>query len=224
MSYRGTPRGDRGGGFQSRGRGGFTPRGGRGGFTPSYGPPAEVYEMGTFVHATEGEMVCESINVKIPYFNAPIYLENKAFGKVDEILGPLNQVYFTIKPQEGIQATSFKKGDKFYIGGDKLLPLEKYAGSSRNRNPRQARPNLNELAEQDAEIVEVSGDEAGEAHPEAVEDSVDEVAAAEEEEASAVVVVASHEVEHAEVDVDSVEEAEEDIELRNSELEQFRRI
>ncbi len=47
-------------------------------------------------------------------------------GKVDEILGPINQVYFTIKPQEGIVATSFKSGDKFYIGGDKLLPLEKY--------------------------------------------------------------------------------------------------
>ena len=33
--------------------------------------------MGTFLHATEGEMVCESINTKIPDFNAPIYLENK---------------------------------------------------------------------------------------------------------------------------------------------------
>ena len=79
------------------------------------------------MHATEGELVCESINPKIPYFNAPIYLENKTpIGKVDEILGPLNQVYFTIKPQEGIQATSFKSGDKFYIGGDKLLPLERF--------------------------------------------------------------------------------------------------
>lgn len=84
-------------------------------------------EMGTFMHAVEGELVCSSINPKIPYFNAPIYLENKtSIGKVDEILGPLNQVYFTIKPQEGIQATSFKSGDKFYIGGDKLLPLEKF--------------------------------------------------------------------------------------------------
>jgi H/ACA ribonucleoprotein complex subunit 1 len=46
-------------------------------------------------------------------------------GKVDEVLGPINQLYFTIKPQEGIVATSFKSGDKFYIGGDKLLPLEK---------------------------------------------------------------------------------------------------
>jgi rRNA processing protein Gar1 len=48
-----------------------------------------------------------------------------AIGKVDEILGPINQLYFTIKPQEGIVATSFKSGDKFFIGGDKLLPLEK---------------------------------------------------------------------------------------------------
>lgn len=47
-------------------------------------------------------------------------------GKVDEVLGPINQVYFTVKPQEGIVASSFKAGDKFYIGGDKLLPIEKY--------------------------------------------------------------------------------------------------
>ncbi|PVI03290.1 hypothetical protein DM02DRAFT_612363 [Periconia macrospinosa] len=33
--------------------------------------------MGKFVHDVEGEMFCESINTKIPYFNAPIYLENK---------------------------------------------------------------------------------------------------------------------------------------------------
>ena len=84
-------------------------------------------EMGTFVHEVENEIFCESINTKIPYFNAPIYLENKTpIGKVDEICGPLNQVYFTIKPQEGIQAKSFKAGDKFYIGGDKLLPLDRF--------------------------------------------------------------------------------------------------
>ncbi|KAI9834264.1 MAG: H/ACA snoRNP pseudouridylase subunit [Sarea resinae] len=124
MSFRGTPRGGRGGGFG----GGFSSgRGGRGGFQQSYGPPSAVFEMGSFLHACEGEIICESINPKIPYFNAPIYLENKtAIGKVDEILGPINQVYFTIKPQDGIVATSFKSGDKFYIGGDKLLPLEKF--------------------------------------------------------------------------------------------------
>ena len=38
--------------------------------------------MGSFLHACEGEMVCESINPKIPYFNAPIYLENKVWWKI----------------------------------------------------------------------------------------------------------------------------------------------
>ncbi|KAL4954630.1 Gar1/Naf1 RNA binding region-domain-containing protein [Aspergillus filifer] len=122
MSFRGGGRG----GFSGRG-GGFSGRGGRGGFQQSFGPPDQVLEMGTFMHACEGEMVCESINPKIPYFNAPIYLENKTpIGKIDEVLGPINQVYFTIKPQEGIVATSFKPGDKVFIGGDKLLPIEKF--------------------------------------------------------------------------------------------------
>jgi len=33
--------------------------------------------MGSFMHACEGDMLYESTNTKIPYFNAPIYLENK---------------------------------------------------------------------------------------------------------------------------------------------------
>ncbi|RFU31993.1 hypothetical protein B7463_g4363, partial [Scytalidium lignicola] len=133
MSFRGAPRG-RGtganyGGVGGRGGGGFGGRGGRGGFQRGgdMGPPDSILEMGSFLHASEGEIVCESINPKLPYFNASIFLENKtSIGKVDEILGPINQVYFTIKPTEGIQATSFKPGDKFYIGSDKLLPLERF--------------------------------------------------------------------------------------------------
>lgn len=122
MSFRGAPRGRGGSGFGG-GRGG-----GRGGFQQrDMGPPATVLEMGKFIHACEGEMVVESTNPKVPHFNAPIYLENKTtIGKVDEVLGPINQVYFTIKPSEGIQATSFKYGDKFYIAGEKLLPLERF--------------------------------------------------------------------------------------------------
>nr|XP_036579655.1 h aca ribonucleoprotein complex subunit 1 [Colletotrichum truncatum]KAF6787263.1 h aca ribonucleoprotein complex subunit 1 [Colletotrichum truncatum] len=126
MSFgRGAPRGRGGGGFGGRGGGGNL---GRGGFQQrDMGPPATILEMGKFMHACEGEMVCESINPKVPHFNAQIFLENKtAVGKVDEVLGPINQVYFTIKPSEGIQATSFKEGDKFYIGSEKLLPLDKF--------------------------------------------------------------------------------------------------
>lgn len=120
----------------NRGRGGF--RGGRGGrsFAPQ-GPPDRVFEMGSFLHSCEGDIVCRSINEKIPYFNAPIYLENKTqVGKVDEILGPLNEVFFTIKPSEGVQATSFKEGDKFYIAADKLLPLDRFLPKPKQVGPK----------------------------------------------------------------------------------------
>ncbi|KAF8491940.1 Gar1/Naf1 RNA binding region-domain-containing protein [Gautieria morchelliformis] len=122
--FRGSTAGrGRGGGG---GGGGF--RGGRGGFQRDIGPPDTVLEMGSFIHAVEDEMLCSSLMPdKVPYFNAPIYLQNKSvIGKVDEILGPINEVYFSIKMGEGMVASSFKKGDKVYIGGDKLLPVERF--------------------------------------------------------------------------------------------------
>ncbi|KAI3640788.1 hypothetical protein MIR68_001666 [Amoeboaphelidium protococcarum] len=124
-------------------RGGF--RGGRGGQRGNQsfqtGPPDQVFEMGTFAHATEGEMVCKSTNVKIPYFNAPIYLQNKTqIGKVDEILGPINEVFFTVKMGEGMVATSFSAGDKVYIAGDKLLPLERFLPKPKTATARVKKP------------------------------------------------------------------------------------
>lgn len=84
-------------------------------------------ELGSFQHAVEGDMLCLSTNTKIPYFNAPIYLQNKSqIGKIDEILGPISQVFFTVKLQEGVVATSFKEGDKVYIAPDKLLPMDRF--------------------------------------------------------------------------------------------------
>lgn len=72
-------------------------------------------------------MVCKLNNPKVPFFNAPIYLQDKTLiGKIDEILGPLNETYFTVKMQDGHNATSFKKDDKVYIGLDKLLPMERF--------------------------------------------------------------------------------------------------
>lgn len=79
------------------------------------------------MHACEGDIVCENTNpARIPYFNAFMYLSNKTqIGKIDEILGPINQSMFTIKPQEGINPESYQAGDKFFIASDKLLPIEK---------------------------------------------------------------------------------------------------
>lgn len=48
--------------------------------------------LGEFVHPCEDEIVCKCTTEenKVPYFNAPVYLENKEqIGKVDEIFGQL---------------------------------------------------------------------------------------------------------------------------------------
>ena len=64
---------------------------------------------------------------QVPYFNGPIFLENKTqVGKVEEIFGPINASMFTIKMGDGIVATSYSKGDKFHISPDKLLPMERF--------------------------------------------------------------------------------------------------
>ncbi|KAE8978890.1 hypothetical protein PF010_g21904 [Phytophthora fragariae] len=130
MSFRGARGGARGGrggrgGSRGGGRGGFGGRGG--GFREPEGPPAFVVELGSFMHACENEMVYKSSNDKVPYFNAGAFLENKTrIGKVDEILGSINEVMFTVKPDSGVSASSFQAGDKVFISPDKLLPLSRF--------------------------------------------------------------------------------------------------
>jgi H/ACA ribonucleoprotein complex subunit 1 len=86
------------------------------------------------MHSCEDDLVCRSTNDKVPHFSAPIYLQNKSkVGRIDEILGPINEVYFTVKPDPGVKASSFEKEQKLYISPDKLLP------ASRFTNPQAAR-------------------------------------------------------------------------------------
>jgi H/ACA ribonucleoprotein complex subunit 1 len=65
--------------------------------------------------------------LQVPYFNAPIWTQGKSLiGKVDEIFGPINASMFTVKMAEGMVATSYKEGDKYYIDPFKLLPLDRF--------------------------------------------------------------------------------------------------
>eukprot|EP00240_Pyramimonas_obovata_P011059 CAMPEP_0118930444 /NCGR_PEP_ID=MMETSP1169-20130426/7132_1 /TAXON_ID=36882 /ORGANISM="Pyramimonas obovata, Strain CCMP722" /LENGTH=141 /DNA_ID=CAMNT_0006872803 /DNA_START=197 /DNA_END=622 /DNA_ORIENTATION=- len=132
---RGGGRGGRDGGRGGRGFGG---RGRGRGFDE--GPPDTVVAVGTFMHACEGEAVCKLTNEKVPYFNGPIFLENKTqIGKVEEIFGPINQSMFTIKMSEGVQATSYKGGDKFFIDPMKLLPMERFLPQPKGAGGRGGR-------------------------------------------------------------------------------------
>ncbi|KAJ8974604.1 hypothetical protein NQ317_019349, partial [Molorchus minor] len=63
----------------------------------------------------------------VPYFNAPIYLENKEqIGKIDEIFGNIRDYSVTIRLGDDMKANSFKKSQKLYIDPAKLLPLQRF--------------------------------------------------------------------------------------------------
>merc|ERR1712159_962515 len=113
---RGRAGGRLGGRYSSRGGGR-----GRGSFGDT--TPDTVEEIGEMTHECEGELVLTLTNKKVPYFNSYIFLESKAVvGKVEEIFGSINHVQkFTVKLSDGVLATSYKRGDKFFISPDKLL-------------------------------------------------------------------------------------------------------
>ena len=126
MSFRGRGGGRGGGGFRG-GRGGGG-RGGRGGgrFYDA-GPPEKVVPLGTFSHACQEDLVVKSSIEDVPYFNAPIYLENKQqIGKIDEILGTIREYYVSVKLSDDVKAKSFESNKQLFIDPAKLLPLSRF--------------------------------------------------------------------------------------------------
>lgn len=121
MSFRG-----RGGGGRPGGRGGFGGGGGRGGrggfgggggrnFNRNFdqGPPERVIPLGYFDYTCQDDLVCKVEIEDVPFFNAPIYLENKEqIGKIDEIFGNLRDYFVSIRLGENMKASSFKKNQK----------------------------------------------------------------------------------------------------------------
>jgi H/ACA ribonucleoprotein complex subunit 1 len=85
--------------------------------------------MGEAMHPCEKEfLVCRSSQTeKVPKFNAMVFYEDKKpIGKVDEIFGAINEAYFSVKTDPGINPASFAPGTKIYIGDDALLPVKMF--------------------------------------------------------------------------------------------------
>lgn len=62
------------------------------GFTVDLKKKKFIAVLGEFMHPCEDDIVCKCTTEenRVPYFNAPVYLDNKEqIGKVDEIFGQL---------------------------------------------------------------------------------------------------------------------------------------
>ena len=78
---------------------------------------------------------------RFPKFNRGIYLENKSkVGNVDEIFGPVSDFYFSVKPAEGVNPSSFKPNQVLYINPEDLLQVDRLTQKSKPSGPRGPKP------------------------------------------------------------------------------------
>ena len=108
-------------------------KGGRGGGRGGFGnkgfnePPDRVIPLGYYDYPCQEDLVLKVEIEDVPYFNAPIYLENKSqIGKIDEIFGNLKDYYVSVKLSENMKKTSFTPKQKLFIDPSKLLPLNRF--------------------------------------------------------------------------------------------------
>lgn len=83
--------------------------------------------MGNFVYSCQNDLVCKVGIQDVPYFNAPIYLENKEqIGKIDEIFGTVRDYFVSVKLSENVYANSFNTNQSLFIDPGKLLPIARF--------------------------------------------------------------------------------------------------
>lgn len=83
--------------------------------------------FGYFDFSCQDDLVLKAEIDDVPYFNAPIFLENKSqIGKIDEIFGTLRDYSVSVKLSDNMKASSFVPKQKLFIDPAKLLPLQRF--------------------------------------------------------------------------------------------------
>ncbi|KAG0411859.1 hypothetical protein HPB47_010997 [Ixodes persulcatus] len=95
-------------------------------------------EFAFLSHPCQDDLVCKVTEERVPFFNAPLYLENKQqIGKVDEIFGPIK--------------------DFFFIDPNKLMPLQRFLPGNQNRVGKRGAGGRGVLAVCSRSLVSVCG-------------------------------------------------------------------
>jgi H/ACA ribonucleoprotein complex subunit 1 len=124
-----------GGGGRGFGRGGD--RGGRGGGgrMMEADPPEVITLCGEYMHAAEGDLLYKCpIQGQVPRFNAFVYTQSKAkIGKIDEVMGSVTDVMFSVKPEKGVNADSLNPGDKVFCSTTQMGPTSFFTNPPKPR-------------------------------------------------------------------------------------------
>jgi H/ACA ribonucleoprotein complex subunit 1 len=90
----------------------------------------ETVHLGTYIHTAGDQLILKLDHKDIPYPNSPVILNKSQIGKVDEVFGPINDVYVAVKLDSNTKASNFRLETKFdgykdkFMFKDRFLPRE----------------------------------------------------------------------------------------------------
>ncbi|KAF5294731.1 hypothetical protein FQA39_LY00215 [Lamprigera yunnana] len=119
------------------------------------GSPKQVIPLGSYIYTCQDEIICKVETDDVPFFNAPIYLENKEqIGTIVKILGNPKDYSVTIRLSENVDVSSFKKNQKLFIDPDKLLTSQRFLPRP-HRSPNMRRSNMAQYTSRTIKILEI---------------------------------------------------------------------
>lgn len=86
----------------------------------------ETVHLGTFMHPAGDLLVLKLEHKDIPYPNSPVMFKRKQIGKVDEIFGPVGDVYVSVRPDPGTKISNFSVEAKFEGYKDRFIPSSRF--------------------------------------------------------------------------------------------------
>ncbi|KAM0680909.1 H/ACA snoRNP pseudouridylase subunit [Glugoides intestinalis] len=86
----------------------------------------ETVPLGSFLHVAGEAIVLKLKHRDIPYPNSPVLFNKKQVGKIEEVFGPVSNVYVSFKLEPAQKLSDFGTTSTFEAYKDKFINKEKF--------------------------------------------------------------------------------------------------
>lgn len=86
----------------------------------------ECVPLGTLIHPVGDLLVLKLQHKDIPYPNSPVLFSKKQVGRVDDVFGPVDDVYVSVKLDASQQVANFAANANFEAFKEKFIPKAKF--------------------------------------------------------------------------------------------------
>lgn len=86
----------------------------------------ETVQMGSYIHSAGDLLILKLESRDVPYPNSPVIFNKDPVGKVDEVFGPVDDVYVSVKLDAKHKIENFKLQSTFQGYKEKFMPKHRF--------------------------------------------------------------------------------------------------